>query len=128
MPDAPDRPSDPDQQGTDDAGTHPGPTHGLGGMQAGVDAGTTPGSAGAGAGGGQEAPSSPGRRPEDIGPPGSQGAGLGGRMDAGPDAGSGPGVPQDLDAETASIVEGRRSGGPAGSQDSGGGDLAEAGD
>ena len=125
MPDTPDRPSDPDQQRTDDAGRHPGPTRGLGGMQAAVDAGTNPASAGAT--GGEEAPSSPGRRPEDIGRPGSQGAGLGGRMDTGPDAGSGPGVPQDLDAETASIVEGRRSGGPAGSQDSGGGDLAEAG-
>ncbi len=76
------------------------PTRGLGGMQAAVNAGTTPSTAGGGAG----------------------------AMDTGANAGAGPGGAQDVDPTAPAVSGERGEGGPTGSQDSGGGDLAEAGD
>ncbi len=61
-----------------------------------------------------------------TGEPGSEGSGLGGEMEAGPEAGAGPGGPEP-EPGLAAQGEGRGPGGPTGSQDSSGGDLAEAG-
>ncbi len=102
-------------------------------MQAAVNAGTTPSSAGEGVaatrshlveGGATTAE----RRPDDVGPPGSRGPGTAGPMDTGANAGAGPGGPEDVDPTAAALSDERGEGGPTGSQDSGGGDLAEAGD
>lgn len=57
-------------------------------------------------------------------PPGSAAPGM--PMETGPDAGAGGGTPEDLTPRTGSTERGNS--GPLGSQDSGGGDLAEAGD
>lgn len=58
--------------------------------------------------------------------PGSMGAGLGGRMESGPDAGAGPGGPEDRvprEGEDEQSLDG-----PVGPQDSSEGDLDEAGE
>ena len=66
-------------------------------------------------------------RDQTSGPPGSQGSGLGGRMDAGPNAGAGPGGPEDEDIEASPLTEGVTADGPSGGQDSSTGDLDEPG-
>jgi hypothetical protein len=50
-----------------------------------------------------------------------------GPMETGPDAGAGPGGAQDVRSSFRPGAEERGADGPLGSQDSGGGDLAEAG-
>ena len=59
-------------------------------------------------------------------PPGS--AAPGAPMETGPDAGAGPGGPEDVDRAVVATASDRGEGGPTGSQDSGQGDLAEAGE
>ncbi len=62
------------------------------------------------------------------GPPGSQGSGLGGGMEAGPNAGAGPGGPEDeQDVPIPPLTEGVTADGPSGPQDSSLGDLDEPG-
>ncbi len=62
------------------------------------------------------------------GAPGSQGSGLGGRMKAGPNAGAGPGGPEDeQDFPVPPLTEGVTPDGPSGPQDSSVGDLDEPG-
>ncbi len=62
------------------------------------------------------------------GAPGSQGSGLGGRMEAGPNAGAGPGGPEDeQDVPIPPLTDGVTPDGPSGPQDSSVGDLDEPG-
>lgn len=104
----------------------------LGGMQAAVDAGTTPSSAGGAAGATRadlmDEGAAAGRRSGDAPAPGAAGAGRAGPMETGPAAGSGLGGPEDVDPGAVAVAGERGEGGPRGSQDSGAGDLAEAGD
>ena len=58
--------------------------------------------------------------------PGSMGSGLGGRMDSGPDAGAGPGGPDEPPVLRPGEEE-QSLDGPRGGQDSSTGDLDEAG-
>ncbi len=63
-----------------------------------------------------------------AGAPGSQGSGLGGRMETGPDAGAGPGGPEDeQEVPVSPLTEGVTPDGPSGAQDSSVGDLDEPG-
>jgi hypothetical protein len=67
-------------------------------------------------------------RDETTGPPGSQGSGLGERMETGPNAGAGPGGPEDeQDVPLPPLSEGVGPEGPVGPQDSSVGDLDEPG-